>query len=478
MTAIAAASGVIAAYALAQDANFDPFLTRAAYVVKYWNGELTRGPATLGHAVYLGGFLAAAIPLVLGLASRTRSAIKFTFVAVAVLCFGAVILSGSRSAILALAVAAAVSLPSVRRVPRRAWLAGGFACLAAVMALLIPLRTTLNLHLDRWRTDSYGGTRLRVWQESLALAAAHPLFGSGPDTFAAEFQMRQSAEFARLYPDFIQETPHNFLLDGVISQGLSFLAVIAGLVYLLFAPSRVPINGYGRCIRAAFASTLVSLFFISITICGSLMLFVLPGWFIGAGISTPGDSRPMPPRAVKLAAWGFVGLFLFAALLFLKKDAAYADLNRAAIGHRFDEMAITYQRSVEFAFPAAGEDLWCSRRFATIARGLSPPSSAAAWSLAEEASARAERFGDERAEAAYQSALLAIGMNQAQPAVAALRRAIAWAPNWYKPHLLFAQLLHYLGLSSEAQAEAAAALDLSGDLRSTVELSLRSTQAR
>ena len=60
--------------------------------------------------------------------------------------------------------------------------------------------------------------------------------------------------------------------------------------------------------------------------------------------------------------------------------------------------------------------------------------------------------------------------------IAALRRAIAQAPNWYKPHLLLAQLLRITGPASEADAESSTALDLSGAMRPTVEAALRGGQ--
>jgi hypothetical protein len=360
------------------------------------------------------------------------------------------------------------------RISPRWWIVQGLTCTAIAAALLFPFRTTLALHLERWRADSYGGPRLSVWRESLALAAAHPLTGSGPDTFTDQFRRRQSTSLSRAYPEFTQESPHNFLLDGLISQGLSFCLVIAGFIYIVFAPPRFPTGGLPLWIRAAFASTLASLFFISVTISGALMLFVLPGLHVGASIPSGNrHSNERPPSVVRPIAWCLAALLLTASFLYLRKDMAYADLKQAAAGHSFHEMAEAYRRSTDSAFPSAGDDLWCSRQFASIARELGPPDSAAAWQLAIEAAARAEQTGDAHAEAAYQAALLAIGLNRAEPAASALRRAIALAPTWYKPHLLLAQLLRYIGPATAAESEARTALDLAGAMRPTVEAALR-----
>ena len=43
-----------------------------------------------------------------------------------------------------------------------------------------------------------------------------------------------------------------------------------------------------------------------------------------------------------------------------------------------------------------------------------------------------------------------------------LRNAIAWAPNWFKPHWTLAQFLQLSGRHDEAVQEAAAALEREG----------------
>lgn len=475
--ALALVSGIVAAYAVAQDLGVDPLLPREAYMIKYWNGELLRGPATLGHAIYLGSYLATTIPLILGLAAwESRRSLRYLLLGIAGISLAAVILSGSRSALLALAVAAPFLLGLFPRISVRTWVIGAFVTAAVIGAALLPLRSSVALHVDRWRQDFYGGPRLSVWRESLAMTAEKPLSGWGPDTFANEFRRRESARLARLYPDFTHESPHNFLLDGAISQGCSFPVIVLGFALLIFAPFRLQSDRSRYALRAAFASTLASLFFISITICGALMLFVLPGLFV-SGTSKRNDvHRTNPPRWLNFPAWGLAALFIVAAVLCLGKDTAYAGLKRAASEHRFEEMASAYRRSLAFAFPTAGDDLWCSREFAGIARELPPALASQAWPLAAEAAAQEERFGDWRADAAYQSALIAIAMNRAEPAAAALQRAIAYAPNWYKPHLLLAQLLRYTGQPAVAKSEAAAALDLSGKERPSVEQTLASLQ--
>jgi hypothetical protein len=476
LPAIAGSSGVIAIYAMAQSAGFDPLLPRASYIITYWNGDLARGPGTLGHAVYLGGFLAAAIPISVGLAAEAKGIGKLTLWGIAALSLVATVLSGSRSSLLALGAAAAVSLPAIRRIPRRTgW--GAAAICAAALALVFFLSlhsgSSLRLHVDRWRQDLYGGPRVRVWRESLALVAAYPIAGSGPETFGNQFRSRQSAELSRAYPDYFQESPHNFLLEGAVAQGCFFLVIVAGIVYLVLWGRAASNKGPAAWLRASMAATLVSLLFLPVTISGGLMLYGILGLLVAATAPVGVQPRGAVPGLVKLAACGLAALLLAAGIGYLRKDMAYAGIDAAVKAHRFAETAQAYRTAADTWFPAPGEDLWASRQFAAIARELDPQTAAQAWALAAEAAAMAERTSDDRADAAYQSALVAISTNHAEPAETKLRMSIDRAPTWYKSHLLLAQLLHFTGHVAESKTEAKAALDFAGPRRPDVEQALR-----
>jgi hypothetical protein len=479
---IAGSSGVIAIYALAQSAGFDPLLPRASYIITYWNGELARGPGTLGHAVYLGGFLAAAIPITAGLAAEAKRIGRLTLWGIVALSLVATVLSGSRSSLLALVAAAAVSLPAIRLIRWRAAWGGAAICAAGAMGLLFLLSmhsgSSLRLHVDRWRQDFYGGTRLRLWRDSLALVAAYPIAGSGPETFGNQFRRRQSAELSRAYPDYFQESPHNFLLEGAIAQGCFFFVIVAGIVYLVLAgraaSKRATSNkGPAAWLRASMVATLVSLLFLPVTISGALMLYGILGLLVAVTAPVGVQSRGTVPALVKPAACGLAVLLLAAGIAYLRKDMAYARIDAAVKAHRFADMAQTYRSAADAWFPAPGEDLWASRQFAAIARELDPQTAAQAWALAAEAAAMAERTSDDQADAAYQSALVAISTNHAAQAETKLHVAIEYAPTWYKSHLLLAQLLHFTGHDAEAKNEAKAALDFAGSRGPGVEQALR-----
>ena len=95
-------------------------------------------------------------------------------------------------------------------------------------------------------------------------------------------------------------------------------------------------------------------------------------------------------------------------------------------------------------------ELFLSREMATMGRALvNQPESAAAWRMASEAATVAERQSEERFSAAYQCAILAIVSGDLTQAEKSAREAISLAPNWYKPHLLLAQILQAMGRMQE-----------------------------
>ena len=181
--------------------------------------------------------------------------------------------------------------------------------------------------------------------------------------------------------------------------------------------------------------------------------------------------RPMP-WVLRTTACVLTAILTLLAAAYFHKDAVYSTITNAAFAGRFDEMSEAYRRTAATWFPTAGEDLWCSRVFAAFARAGKVPAPADAWTLAAEAAARAEATSDNQAEAAFQFALVAIGTNHAPQAEFELRKAIAAAPTWYKPHLLLAQFLHFTGRGEEAQSEARTAIDLAGTMRQSAEQTL------
>src|SRR5437870_5005894 len=78
------ASGAIALDGISQVGEFDRLLDSKLYTTIY-HGDMLRIPSTVGAAVYLGSFLAASIPLALGLVGEARGATRRVLEAIALL---------------------------------------------------------------------------------------------------------------------------------------------------------------------------------------------------------------------------------------------------------------------------------------------------------------------------------------------------------------------------------------------------------
>jgi tetratricopeptide (TPR) repeat protein len=81
---------------------------------------------------------------------------------------------------------------------------------------------------------------------------------------------------------------------------------------------------------------------------------------------------------------------------------------------------------------------------------------------AYESGIRATEHSDQRQNAWYNLAELFAAQNDAPSTERSLRNAIAWSPNWFKPHYILAQLLESQQRMGEALMEAQAAVERDG----------------
>jgi O-antigen ligase len=472
LVTIAASAALVSLYAIAQYAGWDPFQSPKSYTI-YYDGAMLRIPATLGHAVYLGSFLAAAIPVILWLSTRSTGLYRAGLILVAACSLLALVLSGTRSALLALLIGLTVSGMGAKRlrISRNSAMAAGGAAVVVLVALLAgDFGASFRRRLEQWRQDYAGGPRLLVWRDTLAVVARRPLLGTGPESFGNEFRRVQSPELARAYPDIFQESPHNLLLATAVEQGLPGLLALAGMVLLIFG-ARPPSDGPGAALKAASVATLVSLAFLTVTIQGALMLYACMA--LGAvepqGAAETSETPPgRPSIIVKCLSVCLALVFAACAWAYLRQDLAYDKVGKSSARDRFS----AFETIASLPFPMSGDDLWCSRQF--VAQALSKTGAEAQryWAEAAQASARAERHSDEVSAAALQSAFLAILRNDHAAAEAKLRETIDAAPNWYLPHLVLAQVLRSSMRTGEADAEVRRGLDLAGSARKAAEKAL------
>ncbi len=224
------AAGLLASlYGIAQYFAWDPVLPAAAYESGEGIFRIVRPPSTLGHSDYFSAFLLWPVFAGAALIAFERSpAWRFLAISTAVAGPVAILLSGSRGALLGLVAGAVVQMLLARPKPR---IIGGVVLIAAIIITgfyISPAGGRLRARVHWVEEEPAGGARLLLWRDSLRLAAARPVIGAGADSFVAEFPKFQSVELARAYPDFFHESPHNLLLDTLANQGaLGLLALLA-----------------------------------------------------------------------------------------------------------------------------------------------------------------------------------------------------------------------------------------------------------
>jgi tetratricopeptide (TPR) repeat protein len=172
------------------------------------------------------------------------------------------------------------------------------------------------------------------------------------------------------------------------------------------------------------------------------------------------SSRWLVPVGV---AVGVAASLLFAAFAvrLLVADRALAVANGRIESGDASAAAREYLVVLRWEPSGAGADLNYSRAMAQLAARapvLSTRVQAAQQAL--EAAIRATQTAEDRQNAWYNLARLLAGQNNPVGVERALRNAIAWAPNWFKPHWVLAQLLESTGLHQQALAEAEIAFDL------------------
>jgi hypothetical protein len=323
--------------------------------------------------------------------------------------------------------------------------------------ILSPAGANLRHRIDQWPSD-LGGPRLGMWKECPGLIAQHPIFGEGPDVFAGEFRRVQSAELSRRFPDFYNETPHNALIDAACAQGIPgailFLALFAvGWQAGWKADFRQ--NPILTGLNAALLGIFISSMFASLTLVTSLYLWVAASLAVAVDPAATDVAATREWRIPQPALATLALLLLVPALLLTRQDALWADLEHAVARNDFAAAQNAYSSATAVAFGLPGYELWASREWATLGRGIADsPNAGSAWKLAADAAARAERNGEERFSAAYQASVLQVALGNLPAAEAQSRKAIQLAPNWYKAHLLRSQLLGYMGRTQESAQEA------------------------
>jgi len=182
----------------------------------------------------LGGYLAVAAILAVALAcDRELPAPRRTvFAGAAALCLPLVLLTGSRGALLGLAVAL-VATPFVARRDRR----GGAAALAVAAVLfgavcfvtIAPGPVVQRIA----HSDTSGSGRTDIWRMGARMVAAQPLTGVGAGNFSVatiDYLLRPGATQRAVYIVDEPKVAHNIYLEVLAELGIPGLALFAVIV--------------------------------------------------------------------------------------------------------------------------------------------------------------------------------------------------------------------------------------------------------
>jgi len=464
--AVSVCGALAALYACLQFFGVDPFLDPSLYRLDYLGG-IARPPATMGSAIYFGSWMAAVTVFAASsFAVDPHGFWKRVHVSAAAIGFVSVILSGSRGSALAVVIAGALLL--FERAIRDRY-QGKFALAAVVLSgsvvllAVSPAGEPLRHRFRQWFEDP-GGPRLAMWKETASLIATHPLLGTGPETFGEEFRVIQSEALSRAYPDFFNETPHNVFLDAATGEGIPGVLILCGLICTGIFAGRSQTNTSNAGFAAALVALAVAGLFASLTIVSGLCLWCIAGIAAACSGSVDTGQEETPPAWSALLGIPAV-MFLVAALVLAAPDAVWVRLAEAVSRKDAAQAEEIYRSASRWnrLIPFAGYDLYGSRELAILARSAgNTPEGRRLWAVSAEAAASAERSGEERASAAYQSAVLSIANGNLAGAESETRKAIALAPNWYKPHLFLAQILAAYGRTAEAAAEQQRGVQLAG----------------
>jgi len=481
LRAIAVSGIPVAIYGILQYLGWDPVIDPSAYHTGAGPLAIVRPPATMGYASYLATYLLSVIFSGVALVLLEESlAWRIVGAAAVLVVTAALILTGTRAAIVALLCGAVLLGLWLRPKIRARELIVGLAALALIAGFYFSSAGQLLRSRVRWSMeDPAGGGRPLLWRDSIRMAGSRWLVGFGPETFSIWFPRYQSAELARAYPAFYQESPHNIFLDALVDEGIPGAGLLVAITVLGFGAAwRRRDSKLAKVLAAALAALVVSQQFTAFTAVTATFFYVT----IALLAAQASEAEPLPAtryRADRLIGAGLAAvMYLPFALALVVADAGLSHVHNLAYFGRVREAAASYHELERWQPPGMRMDLWYSRAIARAARLASDPADASlAWREGLEAAKRATGSAEERENAWLNLAVFYGRENDYVHTEEALRAAIASAPNSYKPHWLLAQVLWLGGRLPEAEAEAARAADLDGGKNQEVARTLTGIRA-
>lgn len=274
--ALAGAAAGAALYAVVQAAGLDPF---EIPVVEYVT-------STVGHSNFLGGFVAIALPVTLGLVVSSRGIARYAALGAAILAALGLLLSFSQGGWIAAAagVAAFVASTSTRRWARPAgWLVAAGLALAAVGIVVLSL-------VDPFHPAVPDTARARGlwWKAAVSMGAESPLLGRGPEVYAIEGPHHRTAADALAHDRTYADQPHSVPLAYLANHGVpglaGFLVLMAWTLRKAWRAAGDPLlSGFGAGAVAYLTQSLVSI---------DVLVVAVPFWLCVGALATSGAREP------------------------------------------------------------------------------------------------------------------------------------------------------------------------------------------
>jgi putative inorganic carbon (HCO3(-)) transporter len=287
-SSIALGGTLVAVYALVQAARLDPIWPYPAF---------GRTFSTIGQPNGLAAYLVVVAPVTAALVPQMQTTTSRALVVLVAGLLGAAVLStrsrGGYLGFVASGLILAWPLARSLRLRPRSLLAG-LAVLTLVGLVLSPVRETMTVawrrsasstDLNEWSVRRH----LDLWAVATSIAVAHPLFGTGQETFPEVFPQYAKATLgtarARAFTPFRVESPHNVYLAIAAGAGFpalaAYLAVIASLAVLVAKAFMTAASDNRRlalaAVLAAMAGHLVTDTFMTAEVTSTWLFWVLMG---------------------------------------------------------------------------------------------------------------------------------------------------------------------------------------------------------
>ena len=372
---VAIVTAILSLAAWAQ--NFWPEVNAAFYV----EGGNRPVFAMFGNAGYLAAFLAFALPVIFVLSLQTKvKAALFAYVGTLALAVGALVFSGSRSGWAGAGAALLLGVFLWRRPSNSKRLAAlaAFMLLVFVGALLATPAPPGGQEAPAQRLAAGPSTfeaRVGYWRAAFLTVVAHPLTGSGPDTFNLVYPKLSTPASQKLEPETVTDDPHNIFLQVGANYGLPAFALFMILLLNAFLVSW-PKN------KTASASLLSGL---TVGTAGYLLTVqtnvnswgtaFIPWLFIGISASLARSDKT--PKETEGSAWlaALLLIALIPALIF-----GLARLDRLRRADTLFVRAQTVSPSISIGYLRQSAELWPGDDFywLNLAKALAAPEPRAA----------------------------------------------------------------------------------------------------